>query len=331
MNRQSGLALFLSCTSVLAAAVDVHAQTAADRFGGTRWTLAGPNNAAKAPPAPFLGTYGPGAFNWSILDAGTPLYTPAGAEPAFVDTHLGASLHFDTLYPKMPGVAQMIVARCIEIWTTKSVTVEMPGSGVNSLGNVADPGAAVAVGRPNAAADVADMRIGVFREPAPVPQGTMMMEVLAHAFFPDTFRQKLRPEHNIYAAIGGDIHIRPNMFQLANPGMPYDPIGNPTVLTYLDGVDWYVDELAPTAPTLMPGPGQVDLFTVILHEVGHALGLGHDNLGRDGASVMTPIYLMPIRDISATDEASIKQLYIPSPGACIVLALGGLAAGRRRR
>lgn len=316
---------------VLACSVPALAQGPNDRFGGTRWNLPGANNAAKAPPAPFNGTYGPGAFNWSILDAGTPLYVPVGAQPAFVDTHFGNSLHFDSLYPKLPGAAQMIVDRCIAIWTAKSVTVEMPGSGVSSMGNVADPGAGVEVGKPAAAADIGDMRIGVFREPAPVGIGTPMYEVLAHAYFPDTFRQQLRPENKIYASIGGDIHFRPNKFQLANPFAPYDADMNPLVMTYADGVNWYVDELNPAAPTGMPGDGQIDLFTVVLHEVGHALGLGHDNAGRDGNSVMAPFYLGPIRDISASDEASIKQLYIPAPGAAVALALGLAACSRRRR
>jgi hypothetical protein len=54
------------------------------------------------------------------------------------------------------------------------------------------------------------------------------------------------------------------------------------------------------------GGGQYDLFTVLLHEAGHALGLGHS---ADPASAMFEQYLGPRGGLSAGDIAALQALY----------------------
>ena len=71
------------------------------------------------------------------------------------------------------------------------------------------------------------------------------------------------------------------------------------------------------------GDSDVDLFTVALHEVGHALGLGHSNVG---GSVMEAFYGGSRRTLHADDLAGIQSIYgvVYSPlpaGAACVLAL----------
>src|SRR5205814_1535882 len=54
------------------------------------------------------------------------------------------------------------------------------------------------------------------------------------------------------------------------------------------------------------GGGQYDLFTVLLHEAGHALGLGDST---DPTSAMYGQYLGPCTGLSAGDISALQALY----------------------
>lgn len=84
--------------------------------------------------------------------------------------------------------------------------------------------------------------------------------------------------------------------------------------------------------------GTFDLFTVMLHEFGHSLGLGHSNVV---GSVMEATYAGARRSLSADDTAGIQAIYgapiaqnVPEP-SLIILLLSGLSVigifGRRRK
>ena len=101
--------------------------------------------------------------------------------------------------------------------------------------------------------------------------------VLAHAYLP--------PENGVTAA--GDAH-----FDIAEP--------------------WVLSVLPEGSPT----PGQIDWETVLLHELGHSLGLDHSTAP---GAVMTAFYSGVHRVLSPDDIAGIQTLYgvpetvIPEP------------------
>jgi hypothetical protein len=65
-----------------------------------------------------------------------------------------------------------------------------------------------------------------------------------------------------------------------------------------------------------------DIYTVALHEIGHALGLGHSS---DAGSVMRSGYFGARRTLGADDVAGIRAIYgppeVPEPSAITVAAL----------
>lgn len=69
-----------------------------------------------------------------------------------------------------------------------------------------------------------------------------------------------------------------------------------------------------------------DTFTVLLHELGHSLGLGHSS---DSNAVMFASYSGARRTLSADDIAGIQAIYgaaqsVPEPGTFGLLAVGSL-------
>jgi hypothetical protein len=79
--------------------------------------------------------------------------------------------------------------------------------------------------------------------------------------------------------------------------------------------------------------GTFDLYTVLLHEVGHAIGLGHSS---DGGSVMQPFYGGANRTLGADDIAGAQFIYnqqevVPEPASMAALGLGLAWVARKRK
>lgn len=129
----------------------------------------------------------------------------------------------------------------------------------------------------------ADIRIGVYQFTEPVVGSHPDIDLLAHAFQPGTLA--------FGGTIFGDIHFRCRLNNDEASSL-YCP----------NGVNWVFDANPPA--------NTFDLLTVAVHEVGHALGLFHDNKVN---SVMQPIYAGVRRQLGQDDIFGVQALYAPIP------------------
>jgi hypothetical protein len=130
--------------------------------------------------------------------------------------------------------------------------------------------------------------------------------VAALSFFPGSRRASTRQIDVTFATgvTGTGFDFAPGTNTLAQSFYPSPP--NPETLAG----DIYVNDNFRWAPA-----GNRDLFAVLLHEIGHSLGLGHSDTP---GSVMYPIY-SGRTTLAEEDVASIRQLYAAvQPGGATV-------------
>jgi hypothetical protein len=84
---------------------------------------------------------------------------------------------------------------------------------------------------------------------------------------------------------------------------------------FSDFIDWSVD-----------GSSDVDLMTIALHEIGHALGLGHSD-SCDLVSIMQPEYTGPQTGLAAIDIENIRRIYIQNETAQFFTIVGEQGGG----
>ncbi|MFN0197615.1 MAG: matrixin family metalloprotease [Planctomycetaceae bacterium] len=86
-------------------------------------------------------------------------------------------------------------------------------------------------------------------------------------------------------------------------------------------------------PTDTNSDADIDIYTVVLHEIGHSLGLSHSALA---TAVMHASYGGAKRTLTADDIAGIQAIYgpadaVPEPSSFILLGLGSLSVVLFRR
>lgn len=280
------------CFSLVASSASAYVFEIAQNGLASKWG-AGPGAAAFFDPSSPPGT--PGSATWSLMPGGVLI--SLGDQPefhllGFVSTSI-VSLLDSTVFPDVSGVPYAI-------WAINDALNQWAAvSGFTNLGQVADGlpnGAPFCDGVYNGCVDQGDIRIGAY--PFNIVNNSV---ITAHTFQPGT--TALDPP---YGSIGGDMHFNNDL----NPAAPNQ-------LTWVDD------------PTDVGADQFIDFYTVVLHELGHALGLGHSN---DPASVMA-LYSVrggAQRTLTSDDIAGIQAIYgpnqtpppAPEPGALLLVGLG---------
>lgn len=84
------------------------------------------------------------------------------------------------------------------------------------------------------------------------------------------------------------------------------PVGNVTEDTQLIGR--FDDSEGYTLKTT-PGPGEIGLYPVGLHETEHAMGLGHKPASVNAPALIAPVYNPLVRNLQAADIAELQRRY----------------------